>query len=81
MRFCRIFQTRRMDSDVVREVNRVMANPEVNGDPVLLDFSKGSSSKGYSTGAYGNNYDRIFGSKVKSSIEKEIQCNDVPMGK
>jgi hypothetical protein len=64
-------------SDIVTEVNRVMANPEdAQGNPVALDFSKGSKTKGYSK-PYSKNYDNIFGdkkdkNKKKGKIEKEL---------
>ena len=51
--------------DVINEVNRVMANPEdAQGNPVALDFSKGTKTKGYSK-PYSNNYDKIFKKKNK----------------
>lgn len=55
-------------SDIVNEVNRVMANPEdANGNPVALDFSKGTKTKGYSK-PYSNNFDTIF-KKTRASVE------------
>lgn len=56
-------------SEIVNEVNRVMANPEdAQGNPVALDFSKGSKTKGYSK-LYGRNYDSIFQTAPRTSSE------------
>jgi hypothetical protein len=56
-----------LDNDVVKEVNRVMANPEdSHGNPIALDFSKGSKTKGYSSN-YSNNYDNIFQKNKKEN--------------
>ena len=63
---CRMFSE---SSDIVNEVNRVMANPEdAQGNPVALDFSKGSKTKGYSK-PYSKNYDNIFGDKKEKNKE------------
>ena len=54
------------ESDITKEVRRVMANPEVNGEPVLLNFAKGEKTKGYSP-VYAQSYDRVFGTKKSES--------------
>ena len=55
-------------SEIAKEVNRVMANPEINGNPVALDFSKGKAATGYSGDTvYASGYDRIFGKKKEAS--------------
>jgi hypothetical protein len=44
-------------------------NPEdAQGNPVALDFSKGSKTKGYSK-PYSKNYDNIFGDKKEKNKE------------
>ena len=65
-RFCCNKISYRPFSEIAKEVNRVMANPEINGDPVPLDFSKGRAATGYRNSAYSISYDRIFG-KEKGS--------------
>lgn len=57
-------------SDIAKEVNRVMANPEINGNPVALDFSKGKGATGFTRGSYGSEYDRIFAKKNVDPLEK-----------
>ena len=57
----------RCESEVTREVNRVMTNPEINGNPVLLDFSKGESTTGFSK-EYVSGYNRIFGKAKKKTL-------------
>ena len=48
-----------------------MANPEdAQGNPVALNFSKGSKTKGYSK-PYSNNYDNIFSPKNNNNATKE----------
>jgi hypothetical protein len=62
-------------SDIAREVNRVMANPEIGGNPVALDFSKGKSAIGFTKNGYANEYDRIF-SKKKTETGKGTETVD-----
>ncbi|EKX38643.1 hypothetical protein GUITHDRAFT_154643, partial [Guillardia theta CCMP2712] len=50
--------------DVRQEVNRVMANPEINGCPVPLDFSSGGKTKGYSR-KFAENWDQIVKNSKK----------------
>ena len=61
-------QVVRCVSDVTKEVNRVMAEPEINGNPVALNFSKGDSTAGYSR-EFVKSYDRIF-AKNKSTVDE-----------
>jgi hypothetical protein len=61
-------QQSRCISDVTKEVNRVMANPEINGNPVALDFSKKESATGYSR-RYVGGFDRIFGKGRKKGAD------------
>ena len=48
-------------SRVADEVNRVMANPEINGAPVALDFSSKGALKGGGSSLYSKGHARIFG--------------------
>jgi hypothetical protein len=51
-----------------------MANPEdAQGNPVALDFSKGSKTKGYSR-PYSNQYDQIF--KKKTTNNDNMPMNE-----
>jgi len=62
-------------SRVAEEVNRVMANPEINGAPVPLDFSSKGALKGGGSSLYSEGHSRIFGGaaekKRKSSTSNE----------
>ena len=51
-----------------------MANPEVNGDPVALDFSSKGGSTGYSSTQYASNWEDIFGENAGGIVD------DVPRG-
>lgn len=65
---CVLRNSSRPFSEIAKEVNRVMANPEINGNPVPLDFSKGKSATGFSRTGYADSYDRIFGSKKEKVV-------------
>jgi hypothetical protein len=64
-------------SSVTEVVNRYMANPEVNGEPALLDFSSKGALKGGGSTLYAQGHDKIFGGGGGKK-QKESQVGKVP---
>ena len=50
-------------SGIRDEVNKVMANPEIDGNPIALDFSSKGTSSGFNR-KFARNYDDIFRKKT-----------------